>query len=252
MSRRCILCSASHLIQDQVKKWYFLNKTLKRPSEIALLLQSKYDLSISERSVERHLENHVRPHLVRDPDFLTSEHGKADKNRASYQKQQTLLLDAIYGHSAKDADTSGHKQQQTSSTRVTNPQDLNSLLLRFFQRVLLFSHDALLPSPEQQNQITMAQDLSKTLDTLVSAFNKLSDTKNEDLGSAPVSSLSPPQISQIQNLLTAPAVTVSDSASDSSCETTDDEQSKKTQENDNSTAPDEGFSETESELGSSQ
>jgi hypothetical protein len=224
MSRHCILCSASPRVQDQVKKWYFLNKTLKRPSEIALLLQSKYDLSISERSVERHLENHVRPHLVKEPYFLTSEHGKDDGDSLPYTKQQTLILNAIYGHPDKGADTSGHKHQQPPSTNVTNPQDLNALLLSLFQRVLLFSHDALLPHPEQQSRINMAQDLSKTLDTLVSAFNKLPDTKNEGLESSLVSSLSPLQISQIYNLLTAPDITASDTAYESSCEATDEEQ----------------------------
>ena len=224
MSRHCILCSAHPRVQDQVKKWYFLNKKRKRPSEIALLLQSKYDLSISERSVERHMENHIRPHLVRESDFLTAEHGKADRNRLPYSKQRTLLLEAICGHSEKDAETSAQKHRQPPSTSVTNPQELNSLLLSFFQRVLLFSHDALLPHPEQQSQINMAQDLSRTLDTLVSAFNKLPDTKSEDLGPSPVSSLSHLQISQPQNLLTAPVVTASDAASESSGEETDEEQ----------------------------
>lgn len=223
MSRHCILCSASPRVQEQVKKWYFLNKKRKRPSEIALLLQSKYDLSISERSVERHMENHVRPHLMKEPDFLTTEHGKADWDGLPYPKQRTLLLDAIDGHSEKDAETSAQKHRHPPSTSVTNPQELNSLLLSFFQRVLLFSHDALLPHPEQQSQINMAQDLSRTLDTLVSAFNKLPDTKNEDLEPSPVSSLSPLQISQIHNLLTAPVTTTSDASCESSCESTDEE-----------------------------
>lgn len=224
MSRRCILCSASSRVQDQVKKWYFLNKKRKRPAEIALLLRSQYNLSLSERSVERHLENHARHHLVKDPDFLTSERGKADGNGEFHTKQYSLLLGEIYEHSDKSIETAGHTHQQSPSGVTINPQDLNALLLSFFQRVLLFSHDALLPHPEQQSQINMAQDLSKTLDTLVSAFNKLPDTKKEDLGPSPVSSLSPLQISQIHNLLTAPVVTTPDTDSEASCEATDDEQ----------------------------
>lgn len=210
MSNICKLCTASHPIQEQVKKWHFFNKKKKNLSEISRLLRSKYDLVISYKSVERHLTNHVQPELEQGSDFLTAEHKKEIQSRSRPEKLKSGLLAPIYERFDADEHNQGdHVRYQHFPHPLTSSpttQDLNPLFISLFQKILLLSHEALASQQAQTGTSKTLLDLSTALETFVSAFHKLEKTEHTNASEHPQDSgagsqLSSQQISQIYHIL---------------------------------------------------